>query len=176
VAGQPVTFTAVVTNLDSSGPAPTGTVTFKDVTYQGTIARTNTLAAALHLTNGMAAVATSALAAGGYYLGSHFITATYSGDSAFPSGSATLVQKVHQSATVTTLSSSGAVPGSNTVTFTATVASSPAGTNKPTGMVSFWDGPAFLAQLALNTNGVGAFTNSSLVPGSHSITANYYSD
>src|SRR5207302_6163068 len=61
-------------------------------------------------------------------------------------------------------------------TFTATVASSPAGTNKPTGMVSFWDGPAFLAQLALNTNGVGAFTNSSLVPGSHSITANYYSD
>src|SRR5205085_3926129 len=61
VAGQPVTFTAVVTNLDSSGPVPTGKVTFKDLTYWNVHPVTNTLAAALTLTNGMAAVTTSSL-------------------------------------------------------------------------------------------------------------------
>src|SRR5439155_20224927 len=43
VAGQPIAFTAIVTNLDASGPAPSGTVTFEDVSYQGLVAQTNIL-------------------------------------------------------------------------------------------------------------------------------------
>jgi hypothetical protein len=177
VAGQPVTFTAIVTNLDATGPAPTGLVTLKDVTFQGIVARTNALGT-LHLpNNGTISVTTSNLIASpaSNYLGSHFIIVTYTGDTTFPPGSATLVQKVHASASVTKLSASG-VPGSNIVTFTASVASSSSVTNKPTGMISFWEGQTFLAQLSLDTAGMATFTNSSLGPGNHIITANYYSD
>ena len=174
VAGQAVTFTAIVTNLDAFGPAPTGTITFQDRTYQSLAAITNTLAAAVPLTNGLAAVTTSTLVAGGDFLGSHFITASYSGDATFPSGSATLVQKVHAFATTTALSSA---PATNSgVILTATVASSPAGGGTPTGMVSFWDGVNFLAQVPLNTGGVAAVTNASLSIGSHAMMASYGSD
>ncbi len=174
VAGQPVTFTAVVTNIDAVGPAPSGTVTFRDRTYQGLTAVTNTLAAAVPLTNGMATVNTSSLSAGSNYLGTHFITVSYSGDATFQPGSATLVQKVHAHATITTLGSAPA-SGSGAI-FTATVASSPAGGVTPTGMVSFWDGSTFLAQVALNTNGNAVVTNSGFNSGSHAITAGYASD
>jgi hypothetical protein len=174
VAGQPVTFTAIVTNLDAVGPVPSGTVTFHDRTYQGLTAVTNILAATVPLTNGVAAVTTASLSAGSNYLGSHFITVSYSGDSTFQPGSATTVQKVHARATQTTLTSAqGSGPA---VIFTATVSSSPAGGGKPTGMVSFWDGSIFFTQVALNTNGNAVVTNSSLTSGSHAITAIYSSD
>ena len=176
VAGQAVTFTAVVTNLDGVGPVPTGTVTFEDVTYQGLNPVTNTLALNVPLSNGLATVTTSTLLAAGNYLGSHFITATYSGDGSFTAGSATLVQKVHSRATTTNLSSAGPPPGTNAVTFTATVAPSPPGGGTPTGMVSFWDGAAFLAQRSLNTSGIASFTTTNLASGSHAITASYASD
>ena len=174
VAGQSVTFTAIVTNLDASGPAPTGTVIFQDRTYQGLMAITNVFAAAVPLTNGAAAVSTSALIAGSNFLGSHFITASYSGDATFQTGSATMVQKVHAYATTTRLNS--ALANGSAVVFTATVASSPAGGGTPTGMVSFWDGSNFLAQVPLNTNGIAAVTNSAFSVGSHDMTASYCSD
>jgi len=177
VVGEPVTFTAIVTNLDAAGPAPMGTITFQDLTYDGLEAITTTLAANVPLSNGLAAITTSTLRAGDGYLGSHFITAIYSGDDTFRTGSATLVQKVHASATTTTLNSWAPAPGSGeAVVLTAMVASSPAGAGTPSGMVSFWDGPNFLTQVALNTNGTAAFTNSNLSGGSHAITAGYYSD
>ena len=176
VAGQAVTFTAVVTNLDGTGPAPTGTVSFEDVTYQGLNPVTNMLASNVPLTGGLAVVTTSTLLAASNYLGSHFITASYSGDGSFPSGSATLVQKIHSRATTTTLSSTGPLPGTNAVTFTATVASSPPGGGTPKGMVSFWDGATFLAQRPLNTSGLASFTTTNLTSGSHVITASYASD
>src|SRR6266568_1365807 len=177
VVGEPVTFTAIVTNLDAVGPAPMGTITFQDLTYDGLEAITTTLAANVPLSNGLAAITTSTLRAGDGYLGSHFITAIYSGDDTFQTGSATLVQKVHASATTTTLNSWAPAPGSGeAVVLTAMVASSPAGAGTPSGMVSFWDGANFLTQVALNTNGTAAFTNSNLSGGSHAITAGYYSD
>ena len=46
----------------------------------------------------------------------------------------------------------------------------------PTGMVSFWDGTNFIAQFALNTNGIAALTTTNLAPGSHAISASYCSD
>src|SRR5207249_75959 len=127
VVGQPVTFTAVVTNSDPAGSVPTGTVTFQDVTFQSSTRVTNVLAADVPLTNGLATVTTSALLAGGNYQGNHFITALYAGDSNFPPASATLVQKVHASGTTTSISASP--PSStNTVTLTATVAAVSGGT------------------------------------------------
>jgi hypothetical protein len=139
---------------------------------------TNTLAANVPLTNGVASVTTSALSAGGSYptnfSGSHFIIATYSGDATFPTATATLIQKVHSCATTTTLHS--AVSTNNTVTVTATVTPNPVSSRKPTGMVSFWNGDALVAQIPLNTNGVATFSTTNLSAGSHGIVARYASD
>jgi hypothetical protein len=178
VAGQAVAFTAVVTNLNSSGPLPGGTVTFQDLTHRGLTAVTNTLAANAPLTNGVASVTSVALSAGGGYptnfSGSHLITAIYSGDTNFPTASATLAQKVHASATTTAITS--AAGSNNAVTLTATVVPVTAGYGQPSGMVSFWDGVAFLAQIPLNTNGLATFSTTNLNAGSHAIAARYSSD
>jgi len=178
VAGQSVTFTAIVTNLNPGGPSPTGTVTFLDRTYRGLSSVTNTLAANVSLTNGLAAATTAALSAGGSYptnfLGNHFITATYHGDANFPSASVMLVQKVHASATTTTIAS--AASSNNAVVFTATVSPVAGGLGKPSGLVAFWDSATLLAQVPLNTNGVATFTTTNFTSGSHSIAANYASD
>ena len=165
-----------MTNLDGSDPQPTGTVTFQDLTYQGLIATNTILATNAPLVNGLAAVTTSNLTARSNYLGNHFITALYSGDANFQTGSAMLVQKVHAGPTTTTLKSSVPAPGSNTVTFTATVSSSLSGSGKPTGQVSFWDGSTFLGQTPLNTNAIASFTMPLLSAGSHAINASYVSD
>ncbi|HEU0037872.1 MAG TPA: Ig-like domain-containing protein, partial [Verrucomicrobiae bacterium] len=178
VAGKSVTFMAMVTNLNTSGPAPTGTVTFLDRTYRGLTGITNPLAADVPLTNGVASVTSSTLSAGGSYptnySDSHFITATYSGDVIFPIASATLVQKMHASATTTTINS--AAGSNNAVIFMAAVAPSLTGLGLPSGMVSFWDGAAFLGQVPLDTNGLAALTTTNLGSGSHSLAASYSSD
>jgi hypothetical protein len=173
VAGQPVTFTAIVTNLNPADPAPSGTVTFEDRTYEGSTPVTNILAASVPLSNYVAAVTTSSLASNH---GNHFITAIYSGGGAFQSASATLVQRIHASATTTALVSAVPVPGSNFVTFTAMIAPTLPGTSRPTGMVSFWDGPNFLAQSALDSTGRVFFATTNLGAGHHAVLASYYSD
>jgi hypothetical protein len=174
VVGQPVTFTATVTNLNPLYPPPTGAVTFQDRSYQGSPTPvTNTLAADVPLTNGQAAVTTSGLSG---YLGSHFVTAFYSGDATFPSSSATLIQKVHSYATTTTVTSSVPAPGSNSVTFTAVVAPLTPTNSNPTGMVSFWDRSNFLAQAGLVSTGWVSVAVTNLAAGSHAVRASYYSD
>jgi hypothetical protein len=174
VKGQPVTFTAVVTNIISSGPVPTGTITFQDRAYQGLTVRTNILATNVPLTNSSASVTTSLLNAGSNFLGPHFITANYSGDTNFPSCGASLVQKVHAYGTTTRLSWA---PSSGTsVVLMASVAVTPVAPAKPTGMVAFWDGSNFLAQVPLNTNGNASFTTPPLSAGSHAFNASYSSD
>jgi hypothetical protein len=175
VAGDPVTFTATVTNRDPAAPMPTGSVTFLSTTFSNLVELTNVFAADVPLSNGMASVTTSTLEAGTNYLGNHFITATYSGDTNYDATSVTRVQKVHQSASQITILANPTSPGSEVVALTATVAGN-AGTNHPTGMVSFWDGPEFLAQLPLNTNGTAIYTLSSLAVGSHNLRAIYASD
>lgn len=178
VAGQSITFTATVTNTGSSGFTPSGSVTFQDFTYQGLTPVTTVLASNVPLnSSGRAAVSTSSLTAGGQFLGNHFITATYSGDSHFSGGSETLIQKVHASASTTTLSSSPNPSGpGQSVSFIATVASATSGEPTPTGMVTFQEGPAVLAQIPLNSGGTASFSTSTLNQGSHSISADYYSD
>ena len=174
VVGQPVTFTAIVTNLSGGDPEPTGTITFQDVTFQGLTQITNILAANVPLSNGIAAVTNSSLIAATNSFGNHFITAIYSGDTNFPSGRATLVQKIHASGTTTTLTS--AVSSATNVTFSALVAASASLTNKPTGMVSFRDGIEFLAQVGLNSNRLAVVTVTNFPVGNHNISATYASD
>jgi hypothetical protein len=172
--GQPVIFTAVITNLNPGGPAPTGTITFQDVTYQGITRITNVLAANVSLNSGIASVTNSSLIASTNSFGNHFITASYSGDANFSAARATLVQKVHASATTLTLTS--AVSSTTNVTFAAAVTSSSSITNIPSGMVSFWDGTKFLTQVPLNSNGVALVTITNLPVTNHSVSATYSSD
>src|SRR6202011_5042578 len=93
VAGQSVTFTATVTANAPGAGTPTGTVTFQDggVNIAGCV--------------NQALVAGSATCGVTYAgVGSHTITALYSGDASFSaSTSAPLTQTVNQAATTTVL-------------------------------------------------------------------------
>ena len=80
--GQPVTFKATLRGSVAGSPIPSGTITFKD--GPKTLANVS-------LTKGTASLTTSSLR-----LGTHNITATYSGDADFnPNHSVTLLQKVN---------------------------------------------------------------------------------
>jgi hypothetical protein len=156
--GQSVTFTATV----SGGTSPTGTVQFFDgATSLGTVA----------LAGSTAALSTSALA-----VGTHPITATYSGDiDDTPSTSAPLSQVVNAAGpgvTATSLVSSlNPSTVGQAVTFTATVS----GGTSPTGNVQFREGATVLATVPL-AGATAAFTTSALSAGVHVITADYTGD
>jgi len=178
VVGQPLTFTAKITNpgaVGGIGGTPSGTVTFRDTVYfvpgPGVLSSATTvLAANVPLDgNGRALYTSSALTAD-----NHFITALYSGDAHFSAGSAGLIQKVHAAAPVTTLTATPnpSNPG-QMVTFTTTVA---AGSGVPTGFVTLQDGNTVLAQLLLNAGGGAVFSTSALALGNHAVTAVYASD
>ena len=109
-------------------------------------------------------------------VGSHAITAEYSGDSNVAgSTSAALTQTVSQAATTTTVTSA-ANPAvfEQSVTFSVRIQSSSTGT--PTGTVTLLDGSSSLGSTALPANGVAQFAISSLVPGVHAISASYSGD
>ncbi len=155
--GQPVTFTASVT---STAGTPTGTVAFAD----NGIAFGNA-----PLTNGTASITVSNLT-----VGSHPITAAYSGDgNASPSTSSPLTQTVNPAATTTAVSTdTNPSTFGSPVTFTVTVTSS-AGT--PTGTVTITEGPTSLGTATL-VNGQAPITIATLPGGTHAITATYNGD
>lgn len=158
VSGQSVTFTATV----SGGVSPTGTVQFFDgATSLGTGA----------LAGGAATLATSALS-----VGTHPITAVYSGDADDAASTSPVLSQVVNAAppaaTTTSLASS-LNPSSfgQAVTFTATVS----GGTSPTGTVQFRDGATVLGTVAL-AGTTAAFTTSTLAVGTHAIAAAYGGD
>jgi hypothetical protein len=161
LVGQPVNFTATVT---APVGTPTGTFTFKD--------GSTVIVSGVPLAGGMGTYQTTSLSAG-----AHTVTAVYSGDSNFStSTSSPVIDTVYSSspATTTTLVSSAnpAAPGQS-VTFTATVTTSGAGT--PTGTVTWWDGSTELGSFALVGN-TASLSISTLSLGTHSITAGYGGD
>jgi hypothetical protein len=155
---SPVTFTATI--APQYGGQATGTIAFRDGA---------TTLGSSPVSGNAASLTTSGLA-----IGTHSITAVYSGDSNFTgSTSNTLSQVVTKAMTTTTLFSSinPSVQG-KPVTFTASV-SSLAGT--PTGKVQFLNGKTVLATKAL-TSGSVKYTTSTLPPSSNSISAVYEGD
>jgi autotransporter-associated beta strand protein len=167
VFGQPVTFTATVTSSTLPAPAtPTGTVTFRD--------GTTTLGTASLDTHGMAMFSSPSLS-----VGTHTITAVYSGDNNFATSTSTaLTQTVNMAVTTITVTSS-ANPSvfSQPVTFTASVTPTAPGAGTPTGMVTFKDGTTTLGTASLGSNGSATFsTTTPLSVGTHSITAVYTGD
>jgi hypothetical protein len=168
VFGQPVTFTATVSDLSFPGTTPTGSVTFTDGTGLGApVLATVTLAA------GHASLTTSTLSAAG---SPHTIKGTYNPDAAgFNASAATTSQTVNKASTTLAFGSSGSpsVFG-QPVTFGATALPVAPGGGTPAGNVTFTiDGAA---QPPVPTSGGNAkFMTSSLgVLGSpHSVSASF---
>jgi len=165
ISGQAITFTATVVPKSGSG-IPSGTVTFSDGATQLGSASLNSF--------GSAPFNTSSLV-----VGSHSITAAYSGDANFAaSTSAAVSVTISAPAKIATNTSvrASATPltaGQN-VTFTAAVAPQ-SGTGVPTGSIAFLDGQAQLGVVTLN-GGAASFSSANLAVGTHTITASYSGD
>ncbi len=156
--GQPVTLSAGV----STGVGlPTGTITFLQAgTPLG-------IPVVLDGSANASYIFTAATA------GLEAITAAYSGDAQhLPDTSSSLALTIDEATATTLMSSTNPAPAHAAVALTATVASLGGG-QLPTGPVSFLDGALLLGSGALDSQGVAAFTTSSLPPGPHAITAAY---
>ena len=158
--GQSVTFTATVKAASNSGGTPTGSVTF----YDGDTA----LSSNVPLVSGSASIKTSALT-----VGSHNITAVYSGDTNFTGGTSNvLVQKVRGKTVCSWPSRPGPCNFGQTCTFKVQIGWQ--GSVAPTGNVTFYDGPNSIG--TGNWSGDTAVLNCLLSSGSHNITAKYSGD
>ncbi|MER6144177.1 Ig-like domain-containing protein [Streptomyces sparsogenes] len=167
--GQTVNITATVTPIAPASGTPTGTVTFVITGVGGgTFVQPVT-------GSGQATLSINTLG-----VGTHAITAIYSGDTSFlPSaGSDTQTVTPGPSATTTTVVSlpNPSVVG-QPVNFTATVTSNTPGSGTPTGTVTFTiggtGGGSFTQPLV---GGVATLTTSTLGPGSHTVSAVYNPD
>jgi len=164
VFGQGVTFTATITPV-SGGVPPTGTVTFND----GAVALCSGVALTAGTSNASAVCATSSLA-----VGTHAISAMYSGDGNNQTSTATLTngQVVHAAATTTTITLPvGIVLGASVNVHVAVAAQAP-GVGTPAGTVTVSDGGA--SCVAILTNGSGNCTLTPPAPvGMHTLSAVY---
>jgi sugar lactone lactonase YvrE len=160
IFGTNVVFTIKITGVGSI--IPTGTVIFKDgASALGTATLDGT---------GTASWQTALLA-----VGSHPITASYSGDTNYSVASAALVQTVQSATTqITLIASTNPAIYATPVTFTATVTGN--GGIVATGSVTFTDSGVSIGSALLNANGVAPLTLSTLAPGTHTIVANYAGD
>lgn len=156
--GQPVTFTATVTNAGPGTGTPTGMVTFQDGT---------TVLAQLPVNgSGVASFSTAGLA-----IGSHTITATYASDTNVAASSGSTTQSVQNVNLTTTTVASSPQPSvfGQSVTFTSTTTSA-GGT--PVGTVTFSEGATVLASnVTVDGSGHAWFSTATLSVASHTITA-----
>jgi len=165
--GQPVTMNVTVKqDPNSSQGTPTGTVTFSD-TFQGS---STTLGTAQTLnSSGNASLQLSSLA-----VGTHLITAAYSGDTYYSAATSNPVSEVIQEQVTVTIASSSPNDTSafgSTVIFTSTVSVS--GGLSVTGAVSFYNGATYLGSGTLNGSNIATYATAALPVGSNSITASY---
>ena len=162
VAGQAVTFTALVSALTSGGGNLTGTVTFAD--------NGKTLATVPVVAGGAASFTISTLS-----LTSHNISAIYNGAANYAGSSNAVEQDVSPADTSVTVSSS--LPGGSSfgqsVTFVAHVAVISPGAGTLSGTVSFFADNNLLGTVNL-VSGVAKLATTSLAGGlDHDITAVY---
>ena len=159
IFGANVVFTIGVVGV--SAPIPTGTLILRDgATSLGTL----TLDGA-----GMASLQIASLG-----VGSHTITASYSGDTNYASASGVLLQTVQSATTQITLAvSANPAVYATPVTFSAGVTGNG---GVAAGSVTFTDGGALIGSALLNANGVAALSLSTLAPGMHTVVASYAGD
>jgi hypothetical protein len=163
VPSQLVTLTATVAGPSGSA-TPTGSVNF--------LLGTASLGTQPLNASG-AAMLTTALPAG-----VNSITAQYSGDANFTSSTSNSVSVTVAMIATTTMVTSSLSPANlgASVTFTATVVPSAAGSGLPTGTVTFSDSSTVLGLENLGSNALATYSTSSLTAGSHSISAVYSGD
>ncbi len=167
--GTAVTYTATVTG---GGATPSGTATFKD----GGVAIAGCGTAGAVTLSGGVATCTVTYAT----VGSHTITAPYSGDSNYSSAAGNSLTETVGPGTATDTVTSSANPSNpnHAVTYTATVTG---GGTTPTGTVTFKDGGVAIATCGTSgtvtlSSGVATCTVTYTTAGSHSITAAYSGD
>jgi hypothetical protein len=154
--GTPVTFSAIVTGINSINP--TGDVVFKD----GSV-----ILGTAMISGATATIATTSLA-----VGVHSIVTVYSGDGTYVgSSSQPYTQTISRDAATMTLMSSlnPAVYGSNVV-FTAVL------NPGATGTVTFSDGAIVLGTANIALSGRATISVPLLLAGSHNVTATYSGD
>jgi hypothetical protein len=158
IAGKPVTLMVTVTGTSGT---PTGSVTLKDGAA---------ILAPLSLAGGSASYPTSTLA-----VGTHPITAVYSGDANNAATTSRVFSQVVNQATTTTVAGASANPvtAGKAVNLTAAVTGN-GGT--PTGTVRFYSGATLLGTATLNAGGSATLSTSGLGVGADSITAIYLGD
>ena len=161
--GQSVTYTVTVGAASPGSGAPTGKVILMDGSKKVATARLGA--------DGTATFTISTLTAG-----SHTLTVSYAGSKNYTAGSGSVVETVSQSATTTTLTTSAAsIAAGKTVTIKATVSAVLSGAGAPTGTVTFYDGTTSLGTQPLK-KGIATLKISTLLAGSHAITAVYSGD
>jgi hypothetical protein len=160
--GQSVDGYANVTTSD--GSTPSGTITFFDGA-ESLCTIPVTQAASCPASTGT-----------GFAVGTHDLTAVYSGDASHTgstSNTVTVIVMADGTTVSVTSSANPAVPRQSVV-FTATVAGSQG--MMPTGTVTFFDGSTVLGTAAVGSAGVATFSAASLSVGGHSVTASYAGD
>jgi large repetitive protein len=163
--GQAVKFTATVS---SQATTVSGTVQFFDgATLIGGAPQI------LNSTTRTATVTTGSLS-----LGSHTITAVYSGDtSSATSTSDPLTQVVKQTAALSLSSNDNPAHVYDAITFTVAATETPSGGTQPAGSIVFSADGSLLPNGTISlTNGSASYTTTLLAAGSHTITASYAGD
>lgn len=157
---QSVTLAATI--MPQNGGQASGAVTFEDG---------STILGVVIASSNLATLTTSTLA-----VGTHSISASYSGNSNFIASAATPLAQVVTAATptdtITLVSSLNPAHSGQVVGFTATVVSTAA---KPTGSIEFLNGTTVLAKVAVKA-GAAKYNTSTLPAGSNVITAVYLGD
>jgi hypothetical protein len=166
--GQRITLTAAVRS--ASRTPPTGVITFRD---DSTI-----LGYATVPPSGVATFTTPTLP-----VGTHSLTATYSGDMHFQgSASSPILQVVNPAvvgqaeAVIALTSTTNPAPSGGSITLTATASANGSGLPTPTGLVTFLDEGTVLGSGTLDANGAATLTTSTLAAGTHQMTALYTGD
>jgi len=146
------------TSSAASNAVPSGSITF----FDGAIS----LGTATLNADGSGAISVVS-----FQVGTHSITAVYSGSADFaPSTSAAYSLVVNPDPTVTVLSSApNPAEFGSPVLFNAAVSAIAI----PTGTVTFFDAGTAIGTAAVDANGNASFTTSSLAVGTHAITASY---
>ncbi len=156
------TNASIVAGLNTPGVPPTGTLTLAD--------GANAYSAIAVTGNGAFTFSTSKLS-----IGTHVMTAKYSGDASNNTAASTPITVVVRQADSTTLLSANPDPltQGGALTLTATVSSDSPNVN---GQVNFFDGSTLLGTAPVGVNGIASVSPSGLALGAHALTATYVGD